>query len=74
MTDQVKAEVDQIWETKDKRESGRRVVVLRIEGEKALVSTCSPYGDVQSFDRQSRISLDRDGALRGYRFVDHKPF
>lgn len=58
----MKAEVGQVWEDKDKRSNGKRVRVTALTERYAQVERV-PDG------RKSRISLNADGGLNGYRLA-----
>ena len=59
--------VGQVWESCDKREKGRRSIVERIEGNKAVVRGWS-MGNISGPER--RIRLDRFRPIStGYRLI-----
>jgi hypothetical protein len=62
----------QIWRDNDKRMAARYILVLRIEGDKAVCVSCSETGNVLT-QRQTRIALRRfKPNSTGYVFVRPK--
>jgi hypothetical protein len=72
--DKIEVKAGQIWRRNEYLKGEPlpcqlHVVVLEIDGDHAVISTCAPNGRRQHYSRSTRAQLKRFGRRGGYAFV-----